>query len=51
MLMLSRVCVFRCLDFTKGHQGILVDREGLPVHARHQRLASLGKWVCDTQPG
>uniref|UniRef100_A0A3B3HWQ4 Nonsense-mediated mRNA decay factor n=1 Tax=Oryzias latipes TaxID=8090 RepID=A0A3B3HWQ4_ORYLA len=41
----------RCLDFSKGHQGILVDRDGLPVHARHQRLASLGKWVCDTQPG
>uniref|UniRef100_A0A8C7Z561 Nonsense-mediated mRNA decay factor n=1 Tax=Oryzias sinensis TaxID=183150 RepID=A0A8C7Z561_9TELE len=41
----------RCLDFSKGHQGILVDRDGLPVHARHQRLANLGKWVCDTQPG
>ncbi|XP_069575359.1 nonsense-mediated mRNA decay factor SMG7 isoform X3 [Brachyistius frenatus] len=41
----------RCLDFTKGHQGILVDRDGLPVHARHQRLISLGKWVADNQPG
>ncbi|XP_056148532.1 nonsense-mediated mRNA decay factor SMG7 isoform X1 [Lampris incognitus] len=41
----------RSLDFTKGHQGILVDREGLPVHARHQRLISLGKWVADSQPG
>uniref|UniRef100_A0A3B4FLK5 Nonsense-mediated mRNA decay factor n=1 Tax=Pundamilia nyererei TaxID=303518 RepID=A0A3B4FLK5_9CICH len=41
----------RCLDFTKGHQGILVDRDGLPVHARHQRLISLGKWVADSQPG
>ncbi|XP_037538384.1 protein SMG7 [Nematolebias whitei] len=40
----------RCLDFTKGHQGILVDRDGLPVHARHQRLVGLGKWVADTQP-
>ncbi|XP_030608703.1 nonsense-mediated mRNA decay factor SMG7 isoform X2 [Archocentrus centrarchus] len=41
----------RCLDFTKGHQGILVDRDGLPVHARHQRLITLGKWVADNQPG
>ncbi|KAM4604642.1 nonsense-mediated mRNA decay factor SMG7 [Polymixia lowei] len=41
----------RTLDFTKGHQGIQVDRDGLPVHARHQRLISLGKWVADTQPG
>ncbi|XP_029381036.1 nonsense-mediated mRNA decay factor SMG7 [Echeneis naucrates] len=41
----------RSLDFTKGHQGILVDRDGLPVHARHQRLISLGKWVADNQPG
>ncbi|XP_008432902.1 nonsense-mediated mRNA decay factor SMG7 isoform X2 [Poecilia reticulata] len=41
----------RCLDFTKGHQGILVDRDGLPVHARHQRLVALGKWVADSQPG
>ncbi|XP_078143952.1 nonsense-mediated mRNA decay factor SMG7 [Centroberyx gerrardi] len=41
----------RSLDFTKGHQGILVDRDGLPVPARHQRLISLGKWVADNQPG
>ncbi|XP_041658973.1 protein SMG7 isoform X2 [Cheilinus undulatus] len=41
----------RALDFTKGHQGILVDRDGLPVHTRHQRLISLGKWVADNQPG
>lgn len=41
----------RTLDFTKGHQGILVDRDGLPVHTRHQRLISLGKWVADNQPG
>ncbi|KAM6919697.1 nonsense-mediated mRNA decay factor SMG7 isoform 3-T3 [Lycodopsis pacificus] len=43
--------VWRSLDFTKGHQGILVDRDGLPVHTRHQRLISLGKWVADNQPG
>ncbi|XP_059200225.1 nonsense-mediated mRNA decay factor SMG7 isoform X1 [Centropristis striata] len=41
----------RSLDFTKGHQGILVDRDRLPVHTRHQRLISLGKWVADNQPG
>ncbi|XP_068582186.1 nonsense-mediated mRNA decay factor SMG7 isoform X3 [Cebidichthys violaceus] len=41
----------RSLDFTKGHQGVLVDRDGLPVHTRHQRLISLGKWVADNQPG
>ncbi|XP_060901484.1 nonsense-mediated mRNA decay factor SMG7 isoform X3 [Labrus mixtus] len=41
----------RSLDFTKGHQGILVDRDGLPVHTRHQRLIGLGKWVADNQPG
>ncbi|XP_029309070.1 nonsense-mediated mRNA decay factor SMG7 isoform X2 [Cottoperca gobio] len=45
------VNVQRSLDFTKGHQGILVDRDGLPVHTRHQRLISLGKWVADNQPG
>ncbi|XP_060940089.1 nonsense-mediated mRNA decay factor SMG7 isoform X2 [Limanda limanda] len=41
----------RSLDFTKGHQGILVDRDGPPVTTRHQRLISLGKWVADNQPG
>ncbi|KAM9845158.1 nonsense-mediated mRNA decay factor SMG7 isoform 2-T2 [Aulostomus maculatus] len=41
----------RSLDFTKGHQGILVDQDGLPVNTRHQRLISLGKWVADNQPG
>ncbi|CAB1435072.1 unnamed protein product [Pleuronectes platessa] len=41
----------RSLDFTKGHQGVLVDRDGPPVHTRHQRLISLGKWVADNQPG
>ncbi|XP_064194455.1 nonsense-mediated mRNA decay factor SMG7 isoform X2 [Anguilla rostrata] len=41
----------RTLDFSQGHQGIAVDKEGLPVRARHQRLISLGKWVADNQPG
>lgn len=41
----------RSLDFTQGHQGILVERDGLPPQSRHQRLISLGKWVADNQPG
>uniref|UniRef100_A0A1A7XKD6 Nonsense-mediated mRNA decay factor n=1 Tax=Iconisemion striatum TaxID=60296 RepID=A0A1A7XKD6_9TELE len=41
----------RSLDFTKGHQGILVHRDGLPVPTRHQRLIGLGRWICDNQPG
>ncbi|XP_067385481.1 nonsense-mediated mRNA decay factor SMG7 isoform X10 [Channa argus] len=40
----------RSLDFAKGHQGILVDRDRLPVNARHQRLIVLGKWVADNYP-
>ncbi|KAM9460468.1 nonsense-mediated mRNA decay factor SMG7-like isoform 1-T1 [Salvelinus alpinus] len=41
----------RILDFSKGHQGVAVDKEGLPFRARHQRLISLGKWVAENQPG
>ncbi|XP_076828423.1 nonsense-mediated mRNA decay factor SMG7 isoform X1 [Brachyhypopomus gauderio] len=41
----------RLLDFSKGHQGIAIGKESLTVHARHQRLISLGKWVADNQPG
>uniref|UniRef100_A0A1A8NH79 Nonsense-mediated mRNA decay factor n=1 Tax=Nothobranchius pienaari TaxID=704102 RepID=A0A1A8NH79_9TELE len=41
----------RSLDFAKGHQGILVDRDGLPISARHQRLIGLGRWMCENQPG
>ncbi|XP_028833074.1 nonsense-mediated mRNA decay factor SMG7 isoform X2 [Denticeps clupeoides] len=41
----------RSLDFSKGHQGIAISKDGLPVHARHQRLINLGKWVADNQPG
>ncbi|XP_043114627.1 protein SMG7 isoform X1 [Puntigrus tetrazona] len=40
----------RMLDFSKGHQGIVVGKESLLIHARHQRLISLGKWVADNQP-
>ncbi|XP_030631307.1 nonsense-mediated mRNA decay factor SMG7 isoform X2 [Chanos chanos] len=41
----------RTLDFSKGHQGIVGNKDSLLVHARHQRLISLGKWVADNQPG
>uniref|UniRef100_A0A8B9RN84 Nonsense-mediated mRNA decay factor n=1 Tax=Astyanax mexicanus TaxID=7994 RepID=A0A8B9RN84_ASTMX len=41
----------RLLDFSKGHQGIAVDKDSLIVHARQQRLINLGKWVADNQPG
>uniref|UniRef100_A0A8C2CDI0 Nonsense-mediated mRNA decay factor n=1 Tax=Cyprinus carpio TaxID=7962 RepID=A0A8C2CDI0_CYPCA len=41
---------FRMLDFSKGHQGIVIGKESLLIHARHQRLISLGKWVADNQP-
>ncbi|TSO57283.1 Protein SMG7 [Bagarius yarrelli] len=40
----------RLLDFSKGHQGIAVDKDSFIVHARHQRLISLGKWVADNHP-
>ncbi|XP_051984536.1 nonsense-mediated mRNA decay factor SMG7 isoform X2 [Xyrauchen texanus] len=40
----------RMLDFSQGHQGVIVGKESLLVHARHQRLISLGKWVADNQP-
>ncbi|XP_016392085.1 protein SMG7-like [Sinocyclocheilus rhinocerous] len=40
----------RMLDFSKGHQGIVVGKESLLIHARHQKLISLGKWVADNQP-
>ncbi|XP_054623814.1 nonsense-mediated mRNA decay factor SMG7 isoform X3 [Dunckerocampus dactyliophorus] len=41
----------RSLDFTKGHQGVPVDRDVLLLRTRHQRLITLGKWVADNQPG
>uniref|UniRef100_A0A672PZN3 Nonsense-mediated mRNA decay factor n=1 Tax=Sinocyclocheilus grahami TaxID=75366 RepID=A0A672PZN3_SINGR len=40
----------RMLDFSKGHQAIVVGKESLLIHARHQKLISLGKWVADNQP-
>lgn len=39
----------RTLDFTKGHQGVLAEQDGL-LHPRHQRLVSLGRWIAETQP-
>ncbi|KAG7329881.1 hypothetical protein KOW79_006103 [Hemibagrus wyckioides] len=41
----------RLLDFSKGHQGIAVGKDSFIIHARHQRLISLGKWVADNHPG
>ncbi|XP_064416004.1 nonsense-mediated mRNA decay factor SMG7 isoform X2 [Latimeria chalumnae] len=41
---------FRTLDFTKGHQGIVGDKEGQQLKIRQQRLISVGKWVAETQP-
>lgn len=41
----------RLLDFSKGHQGIAVGKDSFIVHARHQRLISLGKWLADNHPG
>uniref|UniRef100_A0A8C2F0V9 Nonsense-mediated mRNA decay factor n=1 Tax=Cyprinus carpio TaxID=7962 RepID=A0A8C2F0V9_CYPCA len=40
----------RMLDFSKGHQSIVVGKESLLIHSRHQRLISVGKWVADNQP-
>ncbi|XP_051902082.1 nonsense-mediated mRNA decay factor SMG7 isoform X5 [Hippocampus zosterae] len=41
----------RAVDFTKGHQGVPVDRDVLLLRTRHQRLIALGKWIADNQPG
>ncbi|XP_061653350.1 nonsense-mediated mRNA decay factor SMG7 isoform X1 [Phyllopteryx taeniolatus] len=41
----------RSVDFTKGHQGVPVDRDVLLLRTRHQRLVALGKWIADNQPG
>ncbi|RXM32804.1 Protein SMG7 [Acipenser ruthenus] len=40
----------RNLDFLKGHQGIVVDKEGQQLRTRHQRLICLGKWVAENHP-
>ncbi|XP_049603632.1 nonsense-mediated mRNA decay factor SMG7 isoform X1 [Syngnathus scovelli] len=41
----------RSVDFSKGHQGVPVDRDVLLLRTRHQRLVVLGKWIADNQPG
>ncbi|XP_043346996.1 protein SMG7 isoform X5 [Dermochelys coriacea] len=41
---------FRNLDFSKGHQGITGDKEGLQQRVRQQRLIFTGKWIADNQP-
>ncbi|CAL8347616.1 unnamed protein product [Merluccius merluccius] len=40
----------RTLDFSKGHQGMLLDGDGPALHPRHHRLISLGRWIADTLP-
>ncbi|XP_033865638.2 nonsense-mediated mRNA decay factor SMG7-like isoform X6 [Acipenser ruthenus] len=40
----------RNLDFFKGHQGFVVDKEGQQLRTRHQRLICLGKWVTENHP-
>ncbi|XP_072430042.1 nonsense-mediated mRNA decay factor SMG7 isoform X1 [Chiloscyllium punctatum] len=37
----------RNLDFSSGHQGIVVDKEGQQLSTRHQRLLALGKWIAE----
>ncbi|XP_060686298.1 nonsense-mediated mRNA decay factor SMG7 isoform X2 [Hemiscyllium ocellatum] len=37
----------RNLDFSSGHQGIVVDKEGQQLRTRHQRLLALGKWIAE----
>uniref|UniRef100_A0A4W3KC67 Nonsense-mediated mRNA decay factor n=1 Tax=Callorhinchus milii TaxID=7868 RepID=A0A4W3KC67_CALMI len=37
----------RNLDFTRGHQGIVVDKEGQQLRTRHQRLLIFGKWIAE----
>ncbi|KAM4023037.1 nonsense-mediated mRNA decay factor SMG7 isoform 2-T2 [Anomaloglossus baeobatrachus] len=41
---------FRTLDFSRGHQAIIGEREPPHRRLRPVRLASLGKWLSETQP-
>ncbi|XP_072275863.1 nonsense-mediated mRNA decay factor SMG7 isoform X2 [Pyxicephalus adspersus] len=41
---------FRNLDFSRGHQAIIGDRETQHRRMRPVRLVSLGKWICENQP-
>ncbi|XP_018430753.1 PREDICTED: protein SMG7 isoform X5 [Nanorana parkeri] len=41
---------FRNLDFSRGHQAIIGDRETQHRRMRPIRLVSLGKWICENQP-
>uniref|UniRef100_A0A8C5A9M2 Nonsense-mediated mRNA decay factor n=1 Tax=Gadus morhua TaxID=8049 RepID=A0A8C5A9M2_GADMO len=40
----------RTLDFSKGHQGMLLDGDTPALQPRHHRLISLGRWIADTLP-
>ncbi|XP_069593854.1 nonsense-mediated mRNA decay factor SMG7 isoform X5 [Ranitomeya imitator] len=41
---------FRNLDFSRGHQAIIGDRETQHRRLRPIRLVSLGKWISENQP-
>ncbi|XP_044156573.1 protein SMG7 isoform X2 [Bufo gargarizans] len=41
---------FRNLDFSRGHQAIIGDRETRHRRLRAIRLVSLGKWISENQP-
>ncbi|XP_063795825.1 nonsense-mediated mRNA decay factor SMG7 isoform X2 [Pseudophryne corroboree] len=41
---------FRNLDFSRGHQAIIGDRETQHRRLRPIRLVSLGKWISESQP-
>ncbi|XP_075038344.1 nonsense-mediated mRNA decay factor SMG7 isoform X4 [Mixophyes fleayi] len=41
---------FRNLDFSRGHQAIIGDRETQHRRLRPIRLSSLGKWISENQP-
>ncbi|KAM5148182.1 nonsense-mediated mRNA decay factor SMG7 [Mantella aurantiaca] len=41
---------FRNLDFSRGHQAIIGDRETQHRRMRPVRLVSLGKWISESQP-
>lgn len=41
---------FRNLDFSRGHQAIIGDRETQQRRMRPVRLVALGKWISENQP-
>ncbi|KAM9326706.1 nonsense-mediated mRNA decay factor SMG7 [Gastrophryne carolinensis] len=41
---------FRNLDFSRGHQAVIGDRDAQHHQLRQLRLVSLGRWICENQP-